>query len=160
MLDMFTNYTYTVVDYLVIFHILLEYYNIYSSHSCFIKWFILYTVLSDNFNPSKTLWLWHEANENRLKEVMQLFRAEVKSVRNQYLEEMVKIMDSTKASQFWKVVNKYRKNESKSVVQPKRRDYRSLAVSVDEIFDEMRKRYGKESLDAKDSLVQCLEIQK
>ena len=51
---------------------------------------------------------------------------------------------------FWKIVNKERKSTSKSVVQPICREDGSLAVSDEEIFIELKKRYGKESLDVKD----------
>ena len=55
-----------------------------------------------------------------------------------------------KPDQFWKVVNKERKNLGKSVVQPICREDGSLAVSDEEIFIELKKRYGKESLDVKE----------
>ena len=38
-----------------------------------------------------------------------------------------------------------------SVVQPIARDDGTLAVSDEEIFEEMKKRYGKESLDVKEN---------
>ena len=91
-----------------------------------------------------------EANERRLVEVLREFKEEEVRARNQYLEEMVKLMDPRKPEQFWKIVNKERKSTSKSVVQPICREDGSLAVSDEEIFKELKKRYGKESLDVKD----------
>ena len=91
-----------------------------------------------------------EANERRLVEVLREFKEEEVRARNQYLEEMVKLMDPRKLEQFWKIVNKERKSTSKSVVQPICREDGSLAVSDEEIFKELKKRYGKESLDVKD----------
>ena len=90
-----------------------------------------------------------EANENRLNEVRRLFKEEEVRARNQYLEEMVKLMDPRKPGQFWKIVNKERKVIGKSVVQPICREDGSLAVDDEDIFQELKKRYGKESLDVK-----------
>ena len=56
-----------------------------------------------------------EANERRLVEVLREFKEEEVRARNQYLEEMVKLMDPRKPEQFWKIVNKERKSTSKSV---------------------------------------------
>ena len=75
-----------------------------------------------------------EANERKLVEVLHEFKEEEVRARNQYLEEMVKLMDPRKPQQFWKIVNKERKSTSKSVVQPIRREDGSLAVSDEEIF--------------------------
>ena len=80
----------------------------------------------------------------------QCFKEEEVRARNQYLEEMVKLMESRKPEQFWKIVNKERKSTSKSVVQPICREDVSLAVSAEEIFSELKKRYGKESLYVKE----------
>ena len=51
-------------------------------------------------------------------EVLRAYKEEEARARNQYLEEMVKLMDPRKPDQFWKVVNKERKNLGKSVVLP------------------------------------------
>ena len=59
-------------------------------------------------------------------------------------------MDPKKPSQFWKVVNNGRKARCKTVVQPIKRDDGTLAVSDEEIFEEIKERYGKESLDVKE----------
>ena len=48
-----------------------------------------------------------------------------------------------------KVVNRVKKDNVKGVVQPIKRDEGSLAVTDGEIFDEMKGRYGKETLDMK-----------
>ena len=91
-----------------------------------------------------------EANENRLKEALRLFKEEEIKARNQYLDEMVKLLNPRKPSQFWNIVNNARKDSCKTVVQPIRREDNSLAVTDEEIFVEMKKRYGRESLDVKD----------
>lgn len=75
-----------------------------------------------------------EANENRLNEVRRLFKEEEVRARNQYLEEMVKLMDPRKPGQFWKIVNKERKVIGKGVVQPICREDGSLAVNDEDIF--------------------------
>ncbi|MCW4261357.1 MAG: reverse transcriptase domain-containing protein [Candidatus Thiodiazotropha endolucinida] len=59
-------------------------------------------------------------------------------------------MDPRKPAQFWKIVNKVRKDNSKCVVQPIKRGDGSLAVTDEDIFVEMKERYGKESLDVKE----------
>ena len=91
-----------------------------------------------------------EANKRKLVEVSNAFKEKEVRARNQYLEGMVKLMDPRKPEQFWKIVNKERKSTNKSVVQPICREDGSLAVSDEEIFIELKKRYGKESLDVKD----------
>ena len=58
-------------------------------------------------------------------------------------------MDPKKPGEFWKVVNRAKSNNSKGVIQPIEKDDGSLAGSDEEIFTEMKKRYGKESLDVK-----------
>ena len=58
-------------------------------------------------------------------------------------------MDPKKHGEFWKVVNRAKRNNSKGVIQPLEKEDGSLAVSDEEIFTEMKKRYGKESLDVK-----------
>ena len=62
----------------------------------------------------------------------------------------MKLLDPRKPEQFWKIVNKERKSTSKSVVQAICREDGSLIVSDEEIFIELKKRYGKESIDVKD----------
>ena len=48
------------------------------------------------------------------------------------------------------MVNNERKQKGKSVVQPIKRDANSLAATDEEIFYEMRKLYGKETLEVKE----------
>ena len=66
-------------------------------------------------------------------------------------------MDPEKPSRFWKVVNNERKTRCKTAVQPIKRDDGTLAVSDEEIFEEMKERYGKESLDIKEDEPDCYE---
>ena len=79
----------------------------------------------------------NEANERKLVEVLNAFKEDEVRARNQYLEEMVKLMDPRKPEQFWKIVYKERKSTSKSVVQPICREDGSLAVTDEEIFSEL-----------------------
>ncbi|MEW8546767.1 MAG: reverse transcriptase domain-containing protein [Candidatus Thiodiazotropha sp.] len=110
------------------------------------------TELSKNYRKAKRQFAKRcdEANENRLKEVLLLFKEEELRARDQYLDDMVKLLDPSKPSQFWNVINKTRKDSSKTVVQPIRREDNSLAVTDEEIFLEMKKRYGRESLEVKE----------
>ena len=68
------------------------------------------TCLSKEFKKAKRLFA--------MVEVLHAFKEEEARARNQYLEEMVKLMDPRKPDQFRKVVSKERKNLGKSVVQP------------------------------------------
>ena len=70
------------------------------------------TRLSKEFKKAKRLFAKRcdEANETRMVEVLRAFKEDEARARNQYLEEMVKLMDPPKPDQFWKVVNKKRKN--------------------------------------------------
>ena len=81
-----------------------------------------------------------EANERKLVEVLNAFKEEEVRARNQYLEEMVKLMDTRKPEQLWKTVNKERKSTSKSVMQLICREDGSLAVLDEEIFIELKKK--------------------
>lgn len=90
------------------------------------------------------------ANERYVQECLERFKKEESKARDNYLEDMVKMMDPKKPSQFWQVVNKERKTKSKSVVQPILRDDGTLAVTDEEIFVEIKKRYGKETLDVRE----------
>ena len=89
-----------------------------------------------------------ESNENKMKELMKLFKEEV-SAKSKYLDEMMGMLDKKKTGEFWKVVNRVKKDNVKGVVQPIKRDCGSLAVTDEEIFNEMKGRYGKETLDVK-----------
>ena len=64
---------------------------------------------------------------------------------------MVKMMDPKKLSQFWRVVNNGRMTMCKSVGQPIVRDDGTLAETDEEIYQEMEKRYGKESCEGEGS---------
>ena len=92
-----------------------------------------------------------EANERKVQDSLESFRRAESVAKDDYLEEMVNLMDPRKPGQFWRVVNNERKVKGKSVVQPIVRDDGTLAVSDEEIFEEMKKRYGKESLDVKEN---------
>ena len=92
-----------------------------------------------------------EANERKVQDSLESFRRAESGAKDDYLEEMVNLMDPRKPGQFWRVVNNERKVKGKSVVQPIVRDDGTLAVSHEEIFEEMKKRYGKESLDVKEN---------
>ena len=59
------------------------------------------------------------------------------------------MMDPHKPNEFWKVVNRVRTDMTKGVVQPIVREDMTLAVTDEEIFQEMKLRYGKETLDVK-----------
>ena len=62
----------------------------------------------------------------------------------------MKMMNSTNPQQFWSIINKGRKDITRSVVQPIKRQDGSYAVEDLEIVTEMKRHYGKESLDVKD----------
>ena len=91
-----------------------------------------------------------EANELHLKDCVEKFKTEEAEARGKYMEEMVELMDPKKPGQFWKVVNSERKSKSKGVVQPIVPGDHTLAVTDEEIFQEMKKRYGKETLGVKE----------
>ena len=52
--------------------------------------------------------------------------------------------------QFCRVANNERKKKCNSLVQPVKRDDGTLAVTDEGIFEEMKKRYGKETLAVKE----------
>ena len=60
------------------------------------------------------------------------------------------MLDPKKPGQFWKAVNREIKSKCKSVVQPILRDDNMSAVTDKEIFQDMKKRYGRETLDVKE----------
>ena len=74
-----------------------------------------------------------DANESTLQETLESFKKEEADAKDNYLEELVKMMDPKKPSQFWRVVNIERKAKCKSVVQPIVRDDGTLAVTDEEI---------------------------
>ena len=90
-----------------------------------------------------------ESNENKMKELMQLFKEEKGYAKGKYLDEMMGMLDPRKPGEFWKVVNRVKKTNVKGVVQPIKRDDGTLAVTDEEIFSQMKERYGKETLDVK-----------
>ena len=80
------------------------------------------------------------ANESKMKSALNNFKEEEIKARHHHLEEMVRLMGPHKPDQFRKIVNSERKGSSKTAVQPICRDDGSLAVSVEDIFTEMKKR--------------------
>ena len=110
------------------------------------------TELSKQYRKAKRLFAKRadEENERKLKEVLKMFKEEEINARNQYLDDLIKMMDQKKPAQFWKIVNRVRKDNSKTVVQPIKREDGSLALTDEEIFKEMKERYGKETLDVKE----------
>ena len=90
-----------------------------------------------------------EANERKLVEILKLFKEEESSAKERYLDEVVKLMDPRKPGEFWRIVNRVRNDNTKGVVQPIVRDDGSVATTDEEIFQEMKLRYGKETLDVK-----------
>ena len=80
---------------------------------------------------------------------MKLFKEEEVSAKSKYLDEMMGMLDPKKPGEFWKVVNRVKKDNVKGVVQPIKRDDGSMAVTDEEIFNEMKGRYGKETLEVK-----------
>jgi len=67
--------------------------------------------------------------------------------KNDYLNEVIKEMDTNNCAIFWKVVNGVRLEESKGVVQPVKREDGTMAITDEEICVEMQKRYGKKTLE-------------
>ena len=92
-----------------------------------------------------------KANERKVQDSLNRFKEEEAIAKDNYLEGMVQLMEPKKPTQFWKIVNNERKTRCKTVVQPIMRDDGMLADSAEEIFEEMKKRYGKESLDVKEN---------
>ena len=103
------------------------------------------TQLSKDFKKAKRMFKKRkdESNENKMKELMKLFKEEEVSAKSKYLDEMIGMLDPKKPGEFWKVVNRVKKDDVKGVVQPIKRDDGSLAVTD----EEMKGRYGKETLD-------------
>ena len=114
-------------------------------------WTTKLTELSKSFRKAKHAFSKRkdQSNEAKLEEIRNMFKEEVFKARDEYLDEVVKLMDPKKPGEFWKVVNRAKSNNSKGVIQPIVKEDGSLAVSDEEIFTEMKKRYGKESLDVK-----------
>ena len=90
-----------------------------------------------------------EANERKLVEILKSFKEEEAVAKERYLEEVVKLMDPRKPGEFWRIVNRVRKDNTKGVVQPIVRGDGTVAITDEEIFEEMKLRYGKETLDVK-----------
>ena len=91
-----------------------------------------------------------EVNERRMKKCLEAFKREETEARNTYLDNLAGMLDPKTSDQFWRVINSERKQKGKNVVQPIKRDDNSLAVTDEEIFYEMRKFYGKETLEMKE----------
>ena len=90
-----------------------------------------------------------EANEQKLVEILKSFKEEEAVAKERYLEEVVELMDPRKPGEFWRIVNRVRKDNTKGVVQPIVRGDGTVAITDEEIFEEMKLRYGKETLDVK-----------
>ena len=114
-------------------------------------WCSRLTELSKDYKKAKRLFSErkYEANKRMLVEILKMFKEEEASSKERYLEELVKLMDPRKPGEFWRIVNRVRKNSTKGVVQPIVREDGSVAITDEEIFQEMKLRYGKESLDVK-----------
>ena len=114
-------------------------------------WFTKLTKLLKSFRKAKHAFSKRkdQSNEAQLEEIRNLFKEEVFKARDKYLDEVVKLMDLKKPDEFLKVVNRVKCNNTKGVIQPIKKEDGSLVVSYDEILTEMKKRYGKESLDVK-----------
>ena len=109
------------------------------------------TQLSKEFKKAKRMFKKRrdECNENKMKELIRVFKEEELSAKSKYLDEMTGRLDPRKPGEFWKVVNRVKNTNVKGVVQPIKREDGSLAVTDEEIFSEMKMRYGKETLDVK-----------
>ena len=70
-----------------------------------------------------------QANEAKLEEIRNIFKDEVFKASDEYLDEVVKLMDPKKPDEFWKIVNRAKSNNSKGVIQPIEKEDGSLAVS-------------------------------
>ena len=109
------------------------------------------TELSKEYKKAKRLFSKRkdEANERKLVEILKSFKEEEAVAKERYLEEVVKLMDPRKPGEFWRIVNRVRKDNTKGVVQPIVRGDGTVAITDEEIFEEMKLRYGKETLDVK-----------
>ena len=81
---------------------------------------------------------------------MKIFKEAGKEAKSNYLDDLMKMIDPKNPQKFWNIINKGRKDATRSVVQPIKRQDGSYAVEDLEIVAEMKKHYGKESLDVKD----------
>ena len=81
---------------------------------------------------------------------MKIFKDTETEAKRDYLENLVKMMDPTNPQKFWSIINKGRKDATRSVVQPIKRQDGSHAVEDTESIGEMKIHYGKEILDVKD----------
>ena len=90
-----------------------------------------------------------QSNTAKWEEIRNLFKEEVFKATDEYLDGVVKLMDPKKPGEFLQSCNRVKSNSNKGVIQPIEKEGGSLAVSYDTIFTEMKKRYGKESLDVK-----------
>ena len=80
----------------------------------------------------------NETNYNAYITLMSEFKVLEKQAKNDYLEKLTKLLDPKKPQQFWNVINKSRKNEVKSTIQPIIRKDGSYAISDNEIITEMK----------------------
>lgn len=75
------------------------------------------------------------------------FMTEVECAKKTYLEHLGESLKTTSPENLWKIVNNTRRSETKGIVQPIRTENNALVVSDSEIFDEIKKKYGKETLE-------------
>ena len=70
-----------------------------------------------------------EANERKLVEILKSFKEGEAVAKERYLEEVVKLMDPRKPGEFWRIVNRVRKDNTKGVVQPIVRGDGTVAIT-------------------------------
>ncbi|XP_052817997.1 uncharacterized protein LOC128244019 [Mya arenaria] len=90
------------------------------------------------------------ANERAVSISRQAFQETIEKAKTAYLDLLTHELDPRKPEKFWKIINKHRSDESKCAVQPIVKEDLSLAVSDVEIFQEMKQKYGKETLEVKE----------
>ena len=77
-------------------------------------WTTKLTELSKSFRKAKHAFSKRkdQSNEAKLEEIRNLFKNEVFKARDEYLDEVVKLLDPKKPGEFWKVVNRAKSNNS------------------------------------------------
>ena len=70
----------------------------------------------------------------KLVEILKSFKEEEAVAKERYLEEVVKLMDPRKPGEFWRIVNRVRKDNTKGVVQPIVRGDGTVAITDEENF--------------------------
>ena len=59
--------------------------------------------------------------------------------KDKYLSELVSMLNPKDPQKFWNIINKSRKDQEKTIVQPIRKEDGSYAIDDDEIIVEMKK---------------------